>query len=77
MISSIDLNLPFSSRYLIIFSAVAVVSAAILKGSHKEGLYRGIKGDIIGAVYRCLMIGDNVSRLGTCYVFCECLLLFI
>jgi hypothetical protein len=59
------------------FSAVVVVSAAILRGSHKEGLYQGIKGDIIGAVYRCFMIGDNVPGCIDVLFFCECLLLFI
>ena len=58
------------------FSAVAVVSAAILRGSHKEGLYQGIKGDIIGAVYRCLMGGDNVPGWGRvmCFVSVYCCL---
>lgn len=65
------------------FSAVAVVSAAILRGSHKEGLYQGIKGDIAGAVYRSLMIGDNVPGWGRvmCFVSVYChlfrLILFV
>ena len=58
------------------FSAVVVVSAAILRGSHKEGLYQGIKRDIIGAVYRCFMIGDNVPGWGRvmCFVSVYCCL---
>ena len=58
------------------FSAVAVVSAAILRGLHKEGLYQGIKGDIIGAVYRHFMIGDKVPGWGRvmCFVSVYCCL---
>ena len=48
----------------------------LLRGSHKEGLYQGIKGDIIGAVYRSLMIGDNVPGWGRvmCFVSVYCCL---
>ena len=58
------------------FSAVAVVSAAILSGSDKGGLYQGIRGDIIGAVYRSLMSGDNVPGWGRvmCFVSVYCCL---
>ena len=58
------------------FSAVAVVSAAILKGSHKGGLYQGIKGDIMDVVYRYLIWGDNVPGCGRvmCFVSVYCYL---
>ena len=50
----------FWERLTIYFFIAAVVVAALLSGSDKGGLYQGIKGDIMGAVYRCLMGGDNV-----------------
>ena len=58
------------------FSAVAVVSAAMLRGSHQEVLYQGIKGDLMGAVYRCFRIGYNVPGWGRvmCFVSVYCCL---
>lgn len=66
----------FWQRLTIYFFIAAVVVAAILSGSHKEGLYQGIKGDIIGDVYRCFMRGDNVPGWGRvmCFVSVYCYL---
>ena len=49
----------FWERLTIYFFIAAVVVAAILSGSDKGGLYQGIRGDIMGAVYRYLMRGDS------------------
>ena len=74
----------FWERLTIYFFIAAVVVAALLMGSDKGGLYQGIKGDIMGAVYRCLMRGDGVSGcidilyfVSVCFVQFYLLILFV